>query len=331
MSREPQEAPIPSAAVRAEAAAWIARLHDEQRTPELDARLRAWLGEHEDHPRAFARMTQAWERAGGIRLRARREGPPVRRLAHSRFVPWAAAAVAMLVLSAIAATHFWGQHTVVTGVGQQRVSVLRDGTHVLLNTDTRIEVSYDDHARRVRLIHGEARFDVSKRPAWPFLVRVDGQEIRALGTSFIVRHDDQNLSVTLIEGRISVAPIASHGEPPAQHRQILSPGQRLIISRNHDPAVDEPELSRITAWEHGRVEFEGTPLADAVNEMNRYSQEQVMVTDRNIGKLRIGGVFRAGDSDEFVRIVTSAFGLEADRRGGDVVLSRPASPAHDAQ
>lgn len=151
---------------------------------------------------------------------------------------------------------------------------------------------------------------------------MDGQEIRALGTSFIVRTDGiQDLSVTLIEGRISVAPIAPDGEAP-RCPQILVPGQRLVISRNHAPTVDRPELTRITAWKRGQVKFEQTPLADAAKEMNRYSTTHVIVADAEAAQLHIGGIFRAGDSDEFVRIVTAAFGLRAVRSGNDVALSR---------
>jgi transmembrane sensor len=232
-----------------------------------------------------------------------------------------------LILAATAVLYHWRDNAVVTAVGQQQIRVLRDGTRVVLNTDTRIEVNYDERARRVRLIRGEARFDVSKHPTWPFLVSADGREIRALGTSFIVRHDAiQDLSVILVEGRISVAPIFGHDEAQSQNPQILSPGQRLIISRNHVPAVDRPELTRITAWEHGRVEFDETPLGEAANEMNRYSKSHVTVANAGIARLRIGGVFHAGDSDEFVKIVTEALSLRADRSGDDIVLSLPAAP-----
>jgi transmembrane sensor len=245
---------------------------------------------------------------------------------HSRFTPWAATLAATVLLAVFAAVYYWRDNALVTGVGQQQVRLLRDGTRVVLNTDTRIEVNYDARARRVRLIRGEARFDVSKHPTWPFFVSVGDQEIRALGTSFIVRHDDiEDLSVTLVEGRISVRPIARNEEAPSQDPQVLAPGQRLIISRRHAPAVDRPELTRVTAWERGRVEFEETPLEDAANEMNRYSTTQVTIADAEAARLSIGGVFRAGDSDEFVRVVTAAFGLQADRNGGAIMLSRPAT------
>jgi transmembrane sensor len=314
----PQEE-TPSARVRAEAAAWVALIHGEEHSPEAEARLRAWLNESDDHRGAFERLTRAWEQAGKIRLRASRaavSGQPRRR---SRFAPWAAAA-AMLVLAVGIAVYRLRVGAVVTEVGQQRVSVLPDGTRVTLNTNTRIEVNYDEHARRVRLIRGEAWFEVAKNATWPFLVNVDGEIVRALGTSFIVRRDGtQDVSVTLVEGRVSVTPIDQKAEPG--EAQVLVPGQRLVLSEHSTSAVDRPDLIRVTAWRHGRVEFDATSLADAAAEMNRYSKTRIILADADLARLSVGGVFRAGDTEEFVRIVTSAFGLRADREGRDILLS----------
>jgi transmembrane sensor len=330
-ARQLHNGPVPSARVLAAAATWVARLHDERRSPALDARFRTWLDEGEEHRRAFARLTQAWEQAGMIRLRAQRNAPAVRPRGASRIVLWATAVATTLVLAATAGIYYWNDNAVTTRIGQQEVRLLRDGTRVALNTDTRIEVSYDEHARRVRLIRGEARFDVAKHPAWPFLVSVGGQEIRALGTSFIVRLDGvENLSVTLVEGRISVAPTAPHDEMPWLNPQILFPGQRLVILRSHPPVVDRPNMTRITAWQQGRVEFDATPLAEAANEMNRYNKGHITVADADIAQLRIGGVFHAGDSDEFVRVVTAVLGLRADRNGTSIVLFRAPAPPPDS-
>ncbi|MGC1522743.1 MAG: FecR domain-containing protein [Steroidobacteraceae bacterium] len=318
---------VPSNDVRAAAAAWIARLHDERRGPDVEAEFHTWIRENETHRRAFNRMTHAWERSGAIRMRASGSHSDDGRMRRpSRFSPWATTLAATLVVAVIAAVYYWRDDALVTRVGQQQARVLQDGTRIVLNTDTRIEVNYDEHARRVLLVRGEARFDVSRHPAWPFLVTVGDREIRALGTSFIVRHDSiEDLSVTLVEGQVSVAPIARNEGAPSQAVQILAPGQRLIVSRHHAQAVDRPELSRVTAWEHGRVEFEQTPLEDAASEMNRYSSTRITVADAQVARLHIGGVFRAGDSDEFVKIVSAAFGLRADRNGSAIVLSRPAT------
>jgi transmembrane sensor len=322
-----QEEPVPSKAVRAQAAAWVARLHDDRRSPDLEAHVRGWLDECEDHRRAFDRMTRVWELTGRIQMRAGGATPNVGATRPRRFAPWAAALAAGVILGVGGVVYYYRHdNALVTGVGQQQVRLLADGTRVSLNTDTRIEVNYDERARRVRLIHGEAWFDVSKRPMWPFLVSVDGREIRALGTSFIVRHDDiQDLSITLVEGRISVSPIARDDETP-QTPQILITGQRLVISGQQSPAVDRPELTHISAWRQGRVDFEDTPLGDAAHEMNRYSTRHITIADAADARQRIGGSFRAGDTDEFVRVVTAAFGLRADRRGNEILLSKSAGP-----
>jgi transmembrane sensor len=270
-------------------------------------------------------MTRVWELTGKIQMRARGATPIAAR--PRRFAPWAAALAASVILAVGGVVyHSRNDNVLVTGVGQLKVRLLSDGTRVSLNTDTRIEVSYDERVRRVRLIHGEAWFDVSKQPTRPFLVSVDGREIRALGTSFIVRHDDiQDLSVTLVEGRISVSPIVREEDPP-QAAQILVTGQRLVISQHQSPAVDRPELTHISAWKQGRVDFEDTPLRDAAHEMNRYSTRHISIADVESAQQRIGGNFRAGDTDEFVRVVTAAFGLRADRRGDDIVLSKSPEP-----
>ena len=318
------KAPPVSDELAAAAASWVAQVHDASRSPEIEARLRAWLEVSEDHRRAVRRMEYAWERAGEIRMRACGDDAVARWPARFAWRPAALAAAA--AVAAIVLVYAWRGDNAETRVGQQEARVLSDGTRVLLNTDTRIEVSYDKHARRVRLLHGEAWFDVSHRPTWPFLVRVSDEEIRALGTSFIVRHDDtHDLSVTLVEGRISVAPVADNGGMVSQPAQVMVPGQRLTLSDHHAPAIDRPELARVTAWRHGQVDFDETPLRDAADEMNRYSRIHIVVADAE-SRLRIGGVFRAGDSEEFVRVVSAAFGLRADRRGGDIVLSPPGAP-----
>src|SRR5882724_7656827 len=174
-TRQLQNNPVPSNEVRAIAADWIAMLHDEQRDSVLEAKLHAWLGESEEHRRAFDRMTLVWDQAGKIRMRALDGISATRNGRSSQFTRWAAALAATVVLVAVAAVYYWRDNALVTGVGQQEVRLLRDGTRVVLNTDTRIEVNYDEGARRVRLIRGEALFEVSKHPGWPFLVGVGGQ------------------------------------------------------------------------------------------------------------------------------------------------------------
>ena len=48
-------------AARAEASAWIVRLHGPHRTADLEAGFRAWLAADPENARQFERVTEVWE------------------------------------------------------------------------------------------------------------------------------------------------------------------------------------------------------------------------------------------------------------------------------
>jgi transmembrane sensor len=307
----------PARETLAEAAAWIAELHDAERSPHVQARVRAWLKDHPSHRVAFERMTRAWESSGALGREVLMAAD--RRVSRRRAMLRAVALAAVLAGIAIAAAFYLGGDVVATHVGEQQSLLLSDGTRVLLNTDTRLVVRYDSRARRVQLLKGEALFDVSRRATWPFIVSAGGRDISALGTLFIVRCDEsRSLAVTLVEGRVRVAPTGPSGSADVR---VLTRGQRLTVSPRRAPAIDVPELGRVTAWETGRVEFDATPLSEAAREMNRYSERQISV-DPEIAALEITGVFRAADLDEFVKAVATAFSLSATEKWRTVRLSR---------
>jgi len=324
MSAPEPRTPEPAPETLAEAAAWIAELHDAARSPYLEGRVRSWVAEDPAHRLAFERMTRAWETSGELGRDVIARADAARRSARWRRMSVAAGVLAVLTAAVLVASAWLRAGVVATGVGEQRSLLLTDGTRVLLNTSTRLIVHYDAQARRVRLLMGEALFDVARRTTWPFIVTAGSHEVRALGTSFIVRHDDpERVSITLVEGRVSV--VAARALPThAPAAAILSPGQRLTVTSGRAPALDTPELGRLTAWETGRVEFDATPLGEAAREMNRYSPRAIEV-DPEIATLAVTGVFRAADLDEFVHAVCATFDLTATQESGAIRLSRSIS------
>ncbi len=320
--------------VRAEAAAWLASLGGPYRTPELEARFGRWLAECEPHRIAWERVSDAWDLAGGL---ARRIEPPEETTESERprrrgMLALAAAAAVMLGTAATLIFHFWHDGAVSTGTGERRVLVLQDGTRITLNTGTRVLVRYDAQARRVRLERGEALFEVKRAPSWPFIVTAGGREIRALGTAFEVRrYGEEQVSVTLVEGRISVAPAGEGIGPPMEKVTVLaSPGQRVTFAPHQAPTLDRPVLQQVIAWQSGEVVFDDTLLSDAVREMNRYSERRIVIEDPSAAALHVSGLFQAGDSAEFAQGVAETFGLRAEDRGDRIVLVRPSgAPAPD--
>jgi transmembrane sensor len=344
-----ESVPEPSAAVRREAAVWIARMHAPDRTPQVDAGLRRWLKESPEHQRAFDLANELWETAARIPDGALPRMMRWKRVAVATgfaFPRMVAAASMLLVLIAVlgGGLYFYknglfrGEPTIATAIGEQRSIILKDGTRVSLNTATRMSVRYDEKLRHVYLESGEALFDVARFTQWPFVVTAGDREIKALGTTFIVRRDEQKTVITLVEGKVAVSPApaatgpdtalpepqnpSSPGDSHPPETLTLMPGQRLTFAGGEQQVtVDLPELDKVTAWQRGVVALDYTPLAEAVAEMNRYSTTKLVIEEPEAAMAPISGVFRAGDSLFFAQAVAETYNLQVAEEPGRIILS----------
>jgi transmembrane sensor len=320
-------------AVRAEAAAWVARLHSSARTRELEEGFRRWLKANLAHARAFEVATRAWELgasipAGALPRMARPEFAEAGQRARPRFLSTprlAVAAALCLVVVGILFVVNRESSTVATQVGEQRMLTLDDGSRVFLNTDTRLSVHYDAERRLVKLEEGEALFDVAKNPERPFIVDAGQEQVRAVGTEFVVRRDPHQIAVTLVEGKVSVSSgagdsIAPPGGAPAPHTLLVA-GQRATFVDNRSPAVDQPPLEAVTAWRRGEVVLDKTRLSDAVIEMNRYSKLKLAIDNPQAADIALSGVFRAGDSRRFAEAVAETYQLRLVQQRQRIVIS----------
>jgi len=264
-----------------------------------------WLKRSASHARAFEEATEIWQDAKRLprpKLTAIRRARPLTKLAAAVALLGAVAAGTYLCLS---------NPAVATGIGEQRVLVLEDGSRVILNTRTRIVVAYDKHTRHLTLEEGEAAFEVAKRPDWPFVVNAGDHEVTALGTAFTVRLEGSQIAVTLMEGNVSVDHDARE----------LAPGQRLSFTKIAPPALDTPPLDRLLAWERREVAFEDTSLEEAMQEMNRYNRKPLVAALPPGRSIHVTGLFRAGDSMSFARAVAEAYRLQVAETGTEFRLS----------
>lgn len=305
----------------AEASAWLVRLQGSGRTPASEAAFRAWLAEDPAHARAFSRVTDTWDIIPGA---ARPQ--PARASSPSRRPRWLAIAASLaLAISAMGMSWLVLRDPVYqTGVGEQQMVTLDDGTRVTLNTDTRLSVDYSAGLRRIQLDRGEALFEVARNPSRPFVVRAGDEQIRALGTTFMVRNEDARLDVLLIEGKVQV----SRGQVPdkdkggtARDAVVLMPGERLTLRDGAaHRTLDRPPVDEMTAWRRGEAMFDNVTLGEAVAEINRYGKAQVRIEDPALAGLRISGVFATRDPAEFANVIAKLHDLQVTRNGEDVLL-----------
>ncbi|WP_334163928.1 FecR family protein [Phenylobacterium sp.] len=327
---------------RDEAAAWFARLGRQAVTTDALRRFREWR-RAPANARAYAEVEAAWSRAGDLRhdpdLRAATAAALDRRPLRARLAGLTPPAPLGLGLAAAAglavtAALVFGPAALApaydTGVGEQRLVVLDDGSRVRLNTDSRVRVRFARDARRVELLRGQAFFEVAHDAARPFTVDAGSAEVRALGTRFDVRRLDGTVQVTLVDGAVRVAPDGAR-DAAAPAAWTLAPGQQVTVAPGRPAAPRAADAAGATSWTTGRIVFRETPLAAAVAEVNRYSARKVTLDAPGLAAAPVSGVFDTGDTEAFVAAASSLFGLEADRaaegasgRDGAIVLRRRA-------
>lgn len=341
-------------AARAEAAAWITRLHGPNRSAEMEAGFRQWLEEREQNRIEFEALTDIWTIVGSVPVgQAPGEEPAwadAQPLPESRQRGWQhqgwrfVAAAAMLAIVAILSWPWLhrAEPIYATGVGEARMLQLADKSRVWMNSDTRLRVVFDSGQRRAELIRGEALFEVAKDARRPFVVEAGARYVTALGTAFVVRHEPDRTSVTMVEGKVAVssspaiennAPMlrnALQGQTAAPHEEasnasgespwILSAGQRLTLTAAGTPKIDEPSVESVLAWRRGEVVLDETPLPQAVAELNRYDEHTIVIEGSSLATLSISGRYQTGDNEGFARAIARLYRLDLEEREGRFYL-----------
>ncbi|MBU4436270.1 MAG: FecR domain-containing protein [Alphaproteobacteria bacterium] len=322
------------------AAAWFARLQGDNILAEDRRAFERWLNRDPRHADAWDHVTTTWNNLtlleadpalAALRAEALGAGVASPRGMNRRAVGvLAAAGVVAAVGAAIfgrrllpilsAAEPSAEDPVFTTAVGEQSTFRLADNSVVTLSTDSAVRVDHWKSERRLTLLRGQAFFEVAKDPSRPFVVAAGDKRVTAVGTAFDVRMEPGKLSVTLVEGRVRIA-----GPSPRGNRTIeMSAGSRFVAATAADWVVAAVDTAKESSWLQGRLVFDGEPLSDVVDEMNRFSQRKLWIADPRVGATPVSGVFKTGQLDAFVAALRT-YGLADVGREDDkqVELIRP--------
>lgn len=231
-----------------------------------------------------------------------------------------------------------------TAIGEYREFTLSDGSIIELNTDSQVEVSYDKNNRRVRLLSGEAFFDVTPNADRPFWVYAGDKYVRVVGTAFMVSLLDENFELLVTEGKVELmsntASVVSlqqsesvNALEPIDTEQLsnkpisLIAGQSISIADTEQTApvqtLSERDQRRELSWQEGLHDFSDNSLEEVINQVARYNQIEIEITDPELRELRFGGVFRIGDTEPLFDALVSAYGVQVSYVDDNhVILSR---------
>ena len=308
-------------AVDSAAAAWIARRDRDAWSLADQAALDRWLGEATEHKVAYLRLEAAWDRADRLRAYAGGAQPAdTRRAAWTRSLPARLTGVAASLALAVVIALQMAPEAYATKVGQSRTAVLKDGSRLELNTDSKVTIHYSKGVRRVKLERGEAFFQVAKDAARPFVVEVGDYRVAATGTAFDVHREGDQIALTVRDGQVSLQrrDLADGTAKPA----VFSAGA-IVQARPEAVRVVSVAPERVQtalSWRRGLIVFDDTRLADVAAEFNRYNTVKLVITDPALAEAHVGGAFHPTNLDAFVRILGQDLKVSAQSDGDRLLL-----------
>lgn len=311
-----------------EAARWLVALQDDPADAELRARIEAWRAADPaneaawtDTAHVYGLMAEATPTCG-----ADWGGGRVVPMRHARLPIGRRAALG--VLAALAACLFLAfapgivlrfQADQVTSTAEVRPVRLDDGSVVLLGPDSAIAVSHGNATRNVRLLKGEAFFDVTPDPRRPFSVLAQGVKTTVLGTSFNVRlvRDGAEVAVrtgivqVATDGAPAVAAIPAAAAPAVAVR--LEPGDWVQLSADGKAERGAMPPEEVAPWLHGQLVARDRPLADVVDDLRRYFPGTIVVAGDAFRGRRVTGVYNLADPEAALRAIVGAHGGSVSR------------------
>jgi len=315
---------------RMAAARWYARLRAPDCTQLERKEFDEWLRQSEDNAAAYRKAEKlACMLAAAARNEDRFSDLATSALAKplvSNITRWRVAAVLTLgialALAGVASRHAGNAELMVnhfnSGKQQQRYA-LADGSVVYLDVGSRISIRMTKAHRSVDLLEGRAFFEVTHDEHRPFYVNAGELKTVDVGTRFQVSlSDSHDVSVTLVEGAVRISDQKDSGK----WNQTLLPGEQALLKAGTATLLKrDVDATSLTSWSTGRLVFKGTPLQEALEEVNRYSDCKIHLGDATLASIPIGGNFIAGgDSTQVIDALAAVLPLRVVRVGSNEIV-----------
>jgi|AGTN01.2.fsa_nt_gi Fe2+-dicitrate sensor, membrane component len=292
------------------ASEWLLALNEAPDDPALRARFDDWLAASPDHARDWEEMERTYRLMGMTAPVFRREWaapfPRPRPPAVRRFMPaMAALAAACLALVFAPGLMLRLEADVVTATAETRMVRLDDGSVAHLAPRSALDVAFGKGERRVRLLKGEAFFEVVPDAARPFRVAAGNAEATVLGTAFDVRRHGGETWVGVRHGHVRM-----DGSQVSEH---LHAGDWASLGPAGDMARGRRPPEQMAAWTQGELVARNESVAGVIDAIRPYYGGVIVLRGEALARQPLTGVYRLSDPAEAVRAIAETQGAAVYR------------------
>lgn len=297
----------------AAAAQWLSVLHSGEADEGQRQACAVWRDADPGHALALSRLEILWGRFDGLPASHSRKTLE-RAFAAQRKPALRRAGTALVLL--VAATVAWQgvrQAPVWladqrTGVGERRSMMLEDHSQLQLNSDSAVDIEFDGQRRLIDLRRGELWVEVAKDPKRPFVVRTEQGTVTALGTRFLVRREDGQTRVTVLESAIAAQP-SKKSSTPAR----VAAGQQALLYADHVDGLTTIGTADPASWTRGVLKVDDRPLLEVLDELARYRRGVLHYDRQALAGLRVSGSFPLDNSDAALAALQTSLPIRLQR------------------
>lgn len=334
-----------------EAAEWVARLGNGLNS-EQEAVFAEWLNKNEQNHREFSELAKLWDSMDALSRLARMfPESEIKRVKTSSGRGWLIAASVFLAAGIaswfamsslpgadehVAAVDSTTELILRTEIGEQSNHTLADGTFIVLNTDSEVAIDFTESNRLLRLERGEIHLKVAHDPTRPLGVIIGDKVVQAVGTEFNLEiSSDQSIELVVTDGLVMVGivrPDVDDNESAGplvldQNFAMVAAGQEVTIEadeRDIDTIeaedIESENISVKLSWREGNLIFRGESLEEAVEEVGRYTAVEFVFLDEAAKKVRVAGLYKAGDVEGLLAALRAHFNISYEWQGDDRII-----------
>ena len=202
-------------------------------------------------------------------------------------------------------------HALHSDIGERVSKLLEDGSYLHLNADSQLTAQILTNGREVTLNKGQVFFDIAKDQTRPFIIDSGQATIKVLGTSFDVERGDDNVIVTVYEGKVQVT---------ANQQYVLVPPQQAIVKNGRVTVLNNLKLEQLPLWRTGWLEVKEQPLAQVVKKLQRYTDTPIKVSEQLNHNL-ISGRFKLEDPKQSLSLIASSYKWQVSEKLSGLYLT----------
>lgn len=234
-----------------------------------------------------------------------------------------AAAVVLLVVSLSASYWFFRDKPAERQMAEIRVApgnktsvVLADGSKIALNSGTILQYDVQPgELRQVKLLQGEAYFDVAKDPDCPFRVSVNDMNIEVLGTKFNVKSVGRDVETSLFTGSVQLS--VDHSD----FSYRMKPGEKSI----YQSAKNTLQLGTIdemldAGWKDGYLAFKSAPLQEVIQKIECWYGVRIRLQNKALRSDLLTGSFHQETLESVLKSLSLQYGFRYENQKDEIII-----------